>query len=229
MSKTPKPKNSKDNAIESFKDIIPLSFGEEIGNATSHGAAALLTLFILPYAAVHSYIDKGTLSSISVSIYVISIFMMFISSTVYHSMQNNTAHKYILRIIDHSMIYVAIAGTYTPVMLTVVGGWIGWLVFILLWGTTIWGILYKSLSVKVNHKLSLIVYLVMGWVGIIFLPIIFMHTSWLFLLFIVLGGLAYTIGAWFYAQKNRPYFHMIWHVFIVLASLLHLIGILYFM
>lgn len=94
--------------------------------------------------------------------------MMFISSTVYHSMQNHTAHKYILRIIDHSMIYVAISGTYTPVLLTVVGGWIGWLVTILLWGTTLWGILYKSIATKVNHKLSLIVYLVMGWIGIIF-------------------------------------------------------------
>ena len=99
------------------------------------------------------------------------------------------------------MIYVAISGTYTPVLLTVVGGWIGWFVFILLWGTTIWGILYKSISVNVNPKLSLIVYLVMGWVGIIFLPIIIMRTSWLFILFIVLGGLSYTIGAWFYAQK----------------------------
>lgn len=91
------------------------------------------------------------------------------------------------------------------------------------------GILYKSISVRVNQKLSLIVYLVMGWVGIIFLPIIIMRTSWLFLLFIVLGGIAYTIGAWFYAQKNRPYFHMIWHIFIVIASFLHLIAILYFM
>ena len=79
-----------------------------------------------------------------------------------------------------------ISGTYTPVLLTVVGGWIGWFVFILLWGTTIWGILYKSISVNVNPKLSLIVYLVMGWVGIIFLPIIIMRTSWLFILFIVL-------------------------------------------
>lgn len=227
MSKTSK--HSRETVVESFKDIIPLSFGEEVGNASSHGFAALLTLFILPYAAVHSYIQSGTLSSISVSIFVISIFMMFISSTIYHSMKNDTAHKYILRIVDHSMIYVAIAGTYTPVLLTVVGGWIGWLVFILLWGTTIWGILYKSISVHVNQKLSLIVYLVMGWVGIIFLPIIIMRTSWLFILFIVLGGLSYTIGAWFYAQKNRPYFHMIWHIFIVIASFLHLVGILYFM
>ena len=99
-----------------------------------HIAAALLTLFVLPYAAVHSYNHGGTLESVSVSIYIISIFMMFISSTIYHSMQNYTAHKYILRIIDHSMIYVAISGTYTPVLLTIVGGWIGWVVTLFLWG-----------------------------------------------------------------------------------------------
>ena len=126
-------KKSNDTIVETFKDIIPLSFGEEIGNAASHGLAALLTLLVLPYAAVHSYIANGTLASVSMSIYVISIFMMFISSTIYHSMQNETPHKYILRIIDHSMIYVAISGTYTPILLTIVGGWIGWTVFILLW------------------------------------------------------------------------------------------------
>ena len=153
--------------------------------------------------------------------------MMFISSTIYHAMKNNTAHKYILRIIDHSMIYVAISGTYTPVLLTVVGGWIGWFVFILLWGTTIWGILYKSISVNVNPKLSLIVYLVMGWVGIIFLPIIIMRTSWLFILFIVLEAYL-TLLVLGFMPKNRPYFHMIWHIFIVIASMFHLIAILYF-
>lgn len=102
MSKSTKKSN--DTIVETFKDIIPLSFGEEIGNAASHGVAALLTLLVLPYAAVHSYIAHGTLASVSMSIYVISIFMMFISSTIYHSMQNETPHKYILRIIDHSMI-----------------------------------------------------------------------------------------------------------------------------
>ena len=222
-------KKSKDSVVESFKDIIPLTFGEEIGNAVSHGVAAFLTLLILPYAAVNSYNDGGALQSLSVSIFVISIFLMFISSTIYHTMKNNSIHKYVLRIIDHSMIYVAISGTYTPVLLHVVGGWIGWAVFTLLWGTTIWGILYKSIATRVNPKLSLIVYLVMGWVGVIFLPIILMRTSLWFILFIFLGGVAYSIGAWFYAQKNRNYFHMIWHLFIVLASLFHLIAILYFM
>ena len=119
-------------------------------------------------------------------------------------------------------------GRIRQFFLHVVGGWIGWAVFTLLWGTTIWGILYKSMT-RVNPKLSLIVYLVMGWVGVIFLPIILMRTSLWFILFIFLGGVAYSIGAWFYAQKNRNYFHMIWHLFIVLASLFHLIAILYFM
>ena len=94
-------------------------------------------------------------------------------------------------------------------------------------GTTLWGF-YKSIAVKVNQKLSLIVYLVMGWVGIILLPIIFIRTSWIFILFIFLGGVSYTIGAWFYAQKQTIFSYDMAY-FIVIASLLHLIAILYFM
>src|SRR5699024_3917758 len=214
---------------KTFKNIIPLTFGEEIGNAVSHGAAAFITLCVLPYAAIHSFLTHGVLASFSVSLYVISIFLMFIYSTVYHAMPNYSSHKYILRIIDHSMIYIAIAGTYTPVCLVLVGGWIGWTAMVVLWSITLWGILYKSLAKNVNHKLSLTMYLVMGWIGVLFLPTIIFDSSVLFMLFILFGGLAYTIGAWFYAQKNRPYFHMIWHFFIVIASVFHFIAILYFM
>ena len=131
--------------VKTFKDIIPLTFGEEIGNSVSHGVAAFIALCALPYAAIHSFLEYGVLGAFSVSVYVISIFLMFISSTVYHAMPNQSSHKFILRIIDHSMIYVAIAGTYTPICLTLVGGWIGWSSMVVLWGITIWGILYKSL------------------------------------------------------------------------------------
>ncbi|HLQ82723.1 PAQR family membrane homeostasis protein TrhA [Staphylococcus cohnii] len=225
-----KPLEIKSNKVtKSFKNIIPLTFGEEIGNAVSHGVAAFVTLCALPYAALQSYFAHGVLGSFSVSVYVISIFLMFLSSTVYHTMPNYSSHKFILRIIDHSMIYIAIAGTYTPVCLVLVGGWIGWTAMIVLWGITLWGILYKSLAKHVNHKLSLTMYLVMGWIGIIFLPTIIFDTSLKFMLFILLGGIAYTIGAWFYAQKDRPYFHMIWHLFILIASVFHFIAILYFM
>ena len=203
--------------VKTFKDIIPLTFGEEIGNSVSHGVAAFIALCALPYAAIHSFLEYGVLGAFSVSVYVISIFLMFISSTVYHAMPNQSSH------------YVAIAGTYTPICLTLVGGWIGWSSMVVLWGITIWGILYKSLAKNVNHKLSLIMYLVMGWIGVLFLPTIIFDSSLLFMLFILFGGLAYTIGAWFYAQKNRPYFHMIWHFFIVVASVFHFVAIMYFM
>ncbi|HEC2149120.1 TPA: hemolysin III family protein [Staphylococcus delphini] len=219
----------KKTTLETFKEMSPLSFGEEVGNSVSHGVAAFIMLLVLPYAAVYSYVHHGVLMSVSVSVFVISIFLMFISSTVYHTMQQVSPHKYVMRIIDHSMIYVAITGTYTPVSLVLVGGWLGWSIMIILWGTTIWGILYKAIATKVNPKLSLMIYLIMGWVGVIYLPIIISQSKWLFFIFILLGGLAYTIGAWFYAQKNRPYFHMIWHIFILIASLFHFIGILYFM
>ncbi|ARJ50321.1 PAQR family membrane homeostasis protein TrhA [Staphylococcus lutrae] len=221
--------SKKKTTIDSFKDIHPLSFGEEVGNAVSHGFAALMMLLLLPYAAVYSYAHHSVLMSVSVSVFVISLFLMFISSTAYHTMQQASPHKYVLRIIDHSMIYVAITGTYTPVSLVLVGGWLGWTIMVILWVTTIWGILYKAIATKVNPKLSLMIYLLMGWVGVIYLPIVLSRSLWLFFLFILLGGLAYTIGAWFYAQKNRPYFHMIWHLFILIASLFHFIGILYFM
>jgi len=184
MTKTLEANNNK--VTKTFKNIIPLTFGEEIGNAVSHGVAAFVTLCILPYAAVQSFFTHGVLGSLSVSIYVISIFLMFLSSTVYHTMPNYSSHKFILRIIDHSMIYIAIAGTYTPICLVLVGGWIGWTAMIVLWGITLWGILYKSIAKKVNHKLSLTMYLVMGWIGVIFLPTIIFDTTLTFMLFILL-------------------------------------------
>src|SRR5699024_6745518 len=156
--------------------IIPLTFGEEIGNAVSHGVAAFVTLCILPYAAVQSFFTHGVLGSLSVSIYVISIFLMFLSSTVYHTMPNYSSHKFILRIIDHSMIYIAIAGTYTPICLVLVGCWIGWTAVIVLWGITLRVILYKSFAKHVNHKLSLSMYLVMCWIGLIFLHTIIIYS-----------------------------------------------------
>ncbi len=214
---------------EAFKDIMPLSFGEEVGNAVSHGIPAFLLLFFLPYAAVESYINDGVLKSTSVSIYIISIMLMFLSSAVYHSMSSSSPQKYIMRIIDHSMIYIAICGTYTPIALSLVGGWLGWVIMAVQWGITIWGIIYKSTAKNVNHKLSLAMYLIMGWMAVLMLPTIINKTSLIFMLFIMIGGISYTIGAWFYAQKNRKYFHMIWHFFILVASIFHFLAIMYFM
>ena len=143
-------------------------------------------------------------------------------------MPYTSVHKYVLRMIDHSMIYIAIAGSYTPVALSLVGGWLGYLIISLQWGITIFGILYKIFAKEINEKFSLALYLIMGWLIIFILPAIFQQTNLTFGLLMLAGGLSYSIGALFYANK-RPYFHMIWHLFILLASALQYIAIVYFM
>ena len=111
-----------------------LSFGEEIANAVTHAVGAVLMLILLPISAVYSYERHGLVSAIGTSIFVISLFLMFLSSTIYHSMSYGSTHKYILRIIDHSMIYIAIAGSYTPVVLSLMNDWRGYLIIAIQWG-----------------------------------------------------------------------------------------------
>lgn len=211
-----------------FRDIKELKFGEEIGNSVSHGVPALLILFSLPYFSIQSYIQHDALFSFGISVFLISIFLMFISSAIYHLMPPKSIHKFVMRIIDHAMIYIAIAGTYTPVALNLVGGKLGISIMIIQWIITITGIVYKATAKHVNPKISLAMYLTMGWLGVILFPSLIQKASITFILLIIAGGLMYTIGAWFYAQKHRHYFHMIWHFFIILGACFHFIALLYF-
>ena len=212
----------------SLKLSKQLSFGEEIANSVTHAVGAVIMLILLPISSTYNYETYGFLSSIGVSIFVISLFLMFLSSTIYHSMAYGSTHKYVLRIIDHSMIYVAIAGSYTPVVLTLMNNWFGYLIIAIQWGTTIFGILYKIFAKKINEKFSLFLYLMMGWLVIFIIPAIVTKTGPAFWGLMLAGGLSYTVGAAFYAKK-KPYFHMIWHLFIMLASALQYLGIVYFM
>ncbi|MCB5154352.1 hemolysin III family protein [Streptococcus mutans] len=205
-----------------------LSFGEEVANSVTHAVGAAIMLVLLPISAIYSYQHYGIAAAIGMSIFVISLFLMFLSSTVYHAMTYDSPQKYVLRIIDHSMIYIAIAGSYTPVALSLVGGWLGYLIIVLQWGTTIFGILYKIFAKKINDKFSLFLYLLMGWLVIFIIPAIVSKTGLAFWLLMLSGGLSYTVGAFFYAKK-KPYFHMIWHLFILLASALQYIAIVYYM
>lgn len=205
-----------------------LSFGEEVANSVTHAVGSLAMLILLPISAAYSYEQHGLLSAVGVSIFVISLFLMFLSSTIYHSMAYGSTHKYILRIIDHSMIYIAIAGSYTPVVLTLMNNWLGYLIIAIQWGATLFGILYKIFAKKVSEKFSLALYLIMGWLVVFIIPQIMGQTGPVFWGLMLAGGLCYTVGAGFYAQK-KPYFHMIWHLFILAASVLQYLAIVYFM
>ncbi len=213
---------------KTMRDMLHLTFGEEVGNAVSHGVMALLCLGFLPFSAVYSYLRGGTVRSVGVSIFIICLFLMFLISTIYHSMDYATEQKYVFRKLDHICIYLAIAGSYTPIALCVVKGWVGILILLLEWGAVLAGILLKSISKKSYPVLSTTIYLVMGWTAIFFIQPLLNHASLLFLALIVLGGVMYSAGVFFYS-KHKKYFHFIWHLFINVASILHFIAIVFYM
>ncbi|WP_416326362.1 PAQR family membrane homeostasis protein TrhA [[Eubacterium] hominis] len=212
---------------QSMKDMYQLKFGEEVANCVTHGVMALLCLFALPCVAVYGYIQAGTLKAIGDSIFVISLFLMFIVSTLYHSMPFGTTHKYVFRKLDHICIYFAIAGSYTPIALTVIGGTKGFVIIAIEWLAVLGGILLKSISSHSYPKLSMTIYMIMGWIAVLFIPDLIRSSSLPFLALIVGGGLMYTIGAFFYRYPQKKYFHSIWHVCINIASLFHFIAIIF--
>lgn len=205
-----------------------LSFREELANSITHGVGALIMLILLPISAIYAYRNYNAITVVGICIFVCSLFFMFLSSCIYHAMGYNTTHKYVLRIIDHSMIFIAIAGSYTPVALSVIGGILGVFIMIFQWGLTIFGIVYKSLKLKGKDKLGLILYISMGWVVVFMLPKLIKSTNITFATLMFIGGLFYTIGVIFYLRK-KPYSHTIWHIFILCASICQYIGIVFFM
>ena len=197
--------------MEKKKQPYVPTLGEEVANAVSHGVMSLLSLLALPFAAVWAYThdSDGLLAAVSVSVFVISIFLMFLASTLYHSMNPSSRHKEVFHILDHIFIYVAIAGSYTPIALSVIGGWQGLLITVLQWVMVLFGIFYKSLSRRSIPAVSLTIYLVMGWTIVFFLPLFIRHASVPLLWLIAAGGVLYTLGAWFYARKGFRYHHMV--------------------
>lgn len=207
------------------------TLGEEIANTLSHGVMACATLAALPFAAVWAYAHdtEPVLAAVSVSVFVISIFLMFLASTLYHSMDPQSRHKEVFHILDHIFIYVAIAGSYTPIALSVIGGWQGIVIAVVQWAMVLFGIFYKSLSRRSIPAVSLTIYLVMGWTIVFFLPLFIRHASTALLWLIALGGVLYTGGAWVYARKGFRYHHLVWHLLINLAVAAHFTGIVFFL
>ena len=208
------------------------TFGEEVANSVSHGVMTVLMLVALPFSAVWAYLHNDSnpvLASVGVSVFVISIFLMFLCSTLYHSMAPESKHKAVFHILDHIMIYFAIAGSYTPVALCVIGGWQGVLIVVIQWVMVLFGIFYKSLSKRSIPSISLTIYLIMGWMIVIFFPLFWKQASTPLLALIGAGGIFYTLGAFFYAKKGFLYHHLVWHLLINLAVVSHFVGIVFFL
>ena len=208
------------------------TFNEEVANSVSHGVMTILMLLALPFSSVWAYLHdtaNPVLASVGVSIFVLSIFLMFLCSTLYHAMQPESKHKAVFHILDHIMIYLAIAGSYTPIALSVIGDWQGNLIVIIQWVMVLFGIFYKSLSKRSIPSISLTIYLIMGWMVVIFFPLFWRQASTPLLVLITAGGIFYTLGAYFYAKRGFRYHHLVWHLLINLAVVCHFVGIIFYL
>ncbi len=206
---------------------IKLSLKEEVINSLSHGIMAIISLAAIPIVAIYSYFQGGQIHAFANSIYIICMFLMFLNSTLYHTMPYDTSYKLIFRILDHSFIYFAIAGAYTPVALGIIQGKAGIAIVIIQWSIVIFGVLYKIFAKTINPRISLAIYLIMGWTIVFFLPRLIRNASPRFLIYLLVGGLLYSVGAYFYAKKKLKFSYVIWHIFIVLASISHFIAIVF--
>lgn len=192
---------------------------EERLNAWSHGVGALLGFIGLVMLVL--FLEKDVPYALfSVSVYGMSIIILFLASTCYHAV-NGEKRKYYFRIIDHISIYLLIAGTYTPVLLIVLPDSRGWLLFWTVWGIAAFGMILKLFFTGRFETFSTLLYLVMGWLIIFDFSTLTkcIHNNGLYLLF--MGGTFYTVGIVFYAIHKIPYNHVIWHFFVLGGALCH--------
>lgn len=205
------------------------SFGEEIGNTITHGVMAVITLALTPFAAIRAFTngnENAVIDATGVSIFCICIFFMFATSASYHSMKHKTTHKIIYNKLDHIAIFFAIAGTYTPIALSVIGGIKGIILVSIQWSMVLAGILVKTLLWKKSRLLSVPVYLIMGWSVVFFFQVFRENSSPLLFWMVVVGGVCYSLGCIFYAC-NFKFSHMIFHFFINAGAACHFVGIVF--
>jgi len=202
------------------------SLGEEIANSVSHGVGFLVAAAAVPIL-MSSATQRGDPAGIvAASVFAATMVLLYLTSTLYHALPNNRA-KRIFQILDHSAIYLLIAGTYTPFMLGVLRGTWGWTLLGIVWSLAFAGVALKATGGLQRHPaLSTCVYLAMGWLVLIALkPLLLSAPAW-GLFWLLSGGLAYTAGVAFFAAKRLPYGHFVWHLFVVAGTTCHFIAVL---
>lgn len=208
--------------------IIKYSKSEEALNIATHILGFILSLIFFLPVVVEAYKGRDTLGFLAWLIYFIAIAIMFLSSSLYHSMTNPIART-VFRAIDHGVIYLTIAGSYTPIILIGLRSTFAIVIFVLIWILALIGIVMNIIAFttgkedKINRA-SMIIYMAMGWISILLIYQIYKYIGMSYILFLLLGGLCYTIGAVFYSIKKIPYNHAIWHIFILVAAFVMFYG-----
>lgn len=211
------------------KIIIPkYTLGEELVSAISHGIGTLLSIAALVLCVVFSAIHKNVYAIVASSIYGSTSIILYTMSTLYHSFKVNNA-KRVFRILDHSCIFLLIAGTYTPFTLVVLPKALGWTIFGIEWVCVIIGIVLNSIDLKKFKKISMALYLIMGWMIIISFKSLINNIDIKGIYLMLTGGVLYTIGAILYGiGKKYKYIHSIFHIFVLAASILFFFSIFFY-
>ncbi|GGE29868.1 PAQR family membrane homeostasis protein TrhA [Psychroflexus planctonicus] len=192
---------------------------EELYNTISHAIAIPFGIFSMIYLWMNC-VENRFIAYLGILLYGISFILLFTASTLYHVVKKPSLKKK-FRILDHISIFLLIAGTYSPVVLIVLEESKGWLIFILVWSVALLGTLLKLFFTGKFEKISLILYMIMGWLVVIDFNNLIEKASAETLIYLGLGGLFYTIGAYFYANNKIPFNHVIWHIFVLVAALFH--------
>ena len=203
-----------------------LSIGEEIFNSITHGIGTLLSIAALVVLIVLAALKGNVWHVVSFTIFGSTLVLLYLSSTLYHSFTKLRIKNLFARF-DHAAIFLLIAGTYTPFVLTIIRGALGWTLFGIIWGLALTGVVIRSIYLTKFRKIMVGIYLAMGWMFIIAIVPIVRNLSGISIAFLFIGGGCYSLGVIFYSWRKLKYGHGIWHLFVLAGSIMHFFSVLY--
>ena len=203
------------------------TIGEEIANSLSHGAGLAFAMGGTPILIIAAVRYGSAWNTVGVSVFAASMISLYLASTLYHALTHEKAKRF-FRVLDHSAIFILIAGTYTPFTLGVMRGPLGWTLFGLVWGLALIGLVKKALFGARFVGLSVALYLVMGWLVVIAAPQVLQRIPLTGLAWILAGGIAYTAGVGFFAAHRIRYAHFAWHLFVIAGTVCHFFAVLWY-
>ena len=205
----------------------PQSLGEEIANSVSHGAGFLAALAAFPILVTAALKGGNTMAIAGATVFATTMVLLYFTSTMFHAFPRSRA-KRVFQVLDHSAIYLMIAGTYTPFTLGVLHGTWGWTLFGLVWSMALAGIVLKAFGGIRYNTLSTLVYIAMGWLVVIAADAVWAQVPKWGIFWLVAGGVSYTAGAVFFLAERIRYFHFVWHLFVIAGSACHFNAVLWY-
>ena len=204
------------------------SRGEEIANSVSHGLGLVAALVATPFLIMQAVRRGDTGFVVGASLFAATMVLLYIASTLYHALPTGKA-KRVFQVIEHSAIFLLIAGTYTPFTLGVLRGELGWMLLGLVWGLAVAGVALKAFNRMSHPIVSTGLYLLMGWLILIAIDPLYARLPASGLRWLVAGGVAYTAGVAFFAADSRlRYGHFIWHLFVMAGTACHYFAVLWY-